>query len=148
MADIKLIKQLRKATGASIINCKAALEQAEGDFKGAKATLEKQGLAFAAKRATRQTREGIIESYIHQNQKIGVLIELNCETDFVAKSEDFQKLAHELCLQIAAMDPEKDALLSQSWIKDETKTVKDLIASYIVRLGENITVNKFIRYEI
>jgi len=148
MANIKLIKQLRKVTGASIINCKAALEQTRGDLEKAKAVLKKQGWAFVAKRAKRETKEGIIESYIHQNQKIGVLIELNCETDFVAKSDNFQKLAHELCLQIAAMNPEKDALLSQPWIKDETKTVKDLISSYIVKSGENIIVNKFLRYEI
>jgi len=117
-------------------------------LKLAKKILKKQGRSFVAQRTQRETREGIIESYLHPNKKIGVLVELNCESDFVAKSEDFQKLAHELCLQIAAMNPKKGSLLSQPWIKEETKTVKDLVSDYIVKMGENIVVKRFARYEI
>ncbi len=96
----------------------------------------------------KELKQGIIESYIHQNKKIGVLVELRCETDFVAKTEEFKKLAHELCLQIAAMNPKKTSLLRQPWIRDETKTIKELIDEYIAKLGENIIIKRFVRYEI
>lgn len=148
MENIEKIKQLRKETGASIIECKKSLKEANGDVVGAKKILKKQGQSFVAQRTQRETKEGIIESYLHPNKKIGVLVELNCESDFVAKSENFQKLAHELCLQIAAMNPQKSSLLSQPWIKDETKTVKDLVSDYIIKMGENIVVKRFVRYEI
>ena len=96
----------------------------------------------------RETGEGIIESYIHPNKKIGVLLELGCESDFVAKSEDFQRLAHELCLQIAAIVPEENPVFDQPWIRDESKTIKDLIEDYIAKLGENIILKRFSRYEL
>ena len=92
--------------------------------------------------------QGVIEAYIHPNKKIGVLVELRCETDFVARTEEFKTLAHELCLQIAAMNPKKTSLMSQPWIKDETKTVKELVDESISELRENITVKRFIRYQI
>jgi len=95
-----------------------------------------------------ELNQGIIEAYIHQNKKIGAMVELRCETDFVARTEEFKKLAHELCLQIAAMNPKKSGLLSQPWIRDETKTIKNLIDEYIARLGENIIIKRFIRFEI
>jgi len=96
----------------------------------------------------KELKEGIIEAYIHSNKKIGAMVELRCETDFVARTEDFQKLAHELCLQIAAMNPTKASLMRQSWIRDETKKIRDLIDEYIAKLGENIIIKRFVRYEI
>lgn len=96
----------------------------------------------------KELNQGVIEAYIHPNKKIGALVELRCETDFVARTEEFKKLAHELCLQIAAMNPKKTTFLRQPWIKDEAKTVKDLIEEYIAKLGENIIVKRFVRYEI
>lgn len=98
--------------------------------------------------AEKEFTQGIIESYIHSNKRIGVLVDLRCQTDFVARTEEFQRLAHELCLQIAAMNPKKSKLLSQPWIRDETKTIKDLIDEYTAKLGENIIIKRFIRYEL
>jgi len=95
----------------------------------------------------KELNQGVIEAYIHQNKRIGVLVDLRCETDFVARTEEFKKLAHELCLQIAAMNPKKTSLMRQPWIRDETKTIKDLIDEYIAKLGENIIIKRFIRYE-
>ncbi len=94
----------------------------------------------------KELNQGIIESYIHSNKRIGVLVELRCETDFVAKTEEFKALAHELCLQVAAMNPKKSELLRQPWIKDESKRIKDLVDEYIVKLGESIIVKRFTRY--
>jgi len=148
MVNINQIKQLRKETGVSIVECQKALETTKGDIEKAKKILKKLGQAFMEKKTKRGVKEGIIESYVHPNKKIGVLIELSCESDFMAKSENFRKLAHELCLQIAAMNPEKDSLMSEPWIKDETKTIKDLIGEHIIKLGENIVVKNFTRYEI
>ncbi len=148
MVNIERVKQLREETGVSVSECKKALELAGEDFNIAKEILRKWGRELAEKKAARETGLGIIESYIHPNKKVGVIIELRCETDFVAKSEDFKKLAHELCLQIAAMNPQKDSLFSQPWIKDETKSIRELINEYIAKIGENIIVKRFVRYEI
>ena len=148
MITINQIKKLREETSVSISECKRALEEAKGNLKIAKEILKKWGKELAQKQKEREVKEGIIESYIHPDKRIGAIIELNCESDFVARSEDFKKLAHELCLQIAAMDPKENSLLSQLWIRDETKTVKDLIDEYIVKLGENIIVKRFTRYEL
>ena len=194
MISISKIKKLRKETGVGPIECKKALTEAKGDIEKAKYILRTWGKDFAAKKTARETKQGLIESYIHPNSKIGVLLDIRCETDFVAKSEDFKKLAHEICLQIAAMKPlflneedipeeflagerkiyqeqfkdsgkpqkiineviegklkkykEEISLLSQSWIKDETKTIKELINEYITKLGENIIVKRFTRCEI
>ena len=147
MITIDKIKQLRQETGVSIIECKKALKDAGNDIEKAKEVLRKRGKELAQLKSQRETGQGIVESYIHVNKKVGVLLELNCETDFVAKGKDFQELAHELCLQVAALDGEKP-LLEQSWIKDESKTVKELIDECISKLGENITVKRFIKYEI
>jgi len=146
MTSIDQLKQLREQTAASITDCRKALQEAKGDAAKAKEILKKMGKDLAGKKAGRETQQGIIDSYIHPNKKIGVILELNCETDFVAKSEDFKNLAHELCLQIAAMGEE--ALLEQPWIKDATKKVKDLIGEYIAKFGENITLKRFTRYDI
>jgi len=147
MVNIGQIKQLRQKTGVSITECKKALEEAKGNIGKAKEILKRQGQKLAEKKAERKTEQGIIESYIHPNKKIGVLLELSCETDFVAQSQDFQNLAHELCLQIAAIE-EGISLLKQPWIKDETKTIKDLINEYVAKLGENIIIKRFVRYEL
>ena len=146
MTSIDQLKQLREQTAASITDCRKALQEAKGDAAKAKEILKKMGKDLAGKKAGRETQQGIIDSYIHPNKKIGVILELNCETDFVAKSQDFKNLAHELCLQIAAMGEE--ALLEQPWIKDATKKVKDLIGEYIAKFGENITLKRFTRYDI
>lgn len=148
MINIEQIKKLRKETGVSIIECKKALKEAKGDLEKAKETLKKWGRDFAEKKIKKETKQGIIEAYIHPNKKIGAMVELCCESDFVARSSDFQKLAHELCLQIAAMNPLKTNLIEQSWIRDETKTIKNLIDEHITRFGENIIIKRFVRYEI
>lgn len=147
MISINQIKQLREETEISISECKKALEKAKGNSEKAKEILRIRGQSLAKKKKEREVKWGIIESYIHPGKKIGALIDIHCESDFVAKSEDFKKLAHELCLQIAAIG-EDPPILKQPWIRDETKTIKDLIDEYIARLGENISVKRFVRYEI
>ena len=146
-ATIDQIKQLRRETAVSVSECKKALEEAGGDAEKAKKLLKEWGKDLAGKKAGRGTEQGIISSYIHPNKKIGVLLELNCETDFVARSSEFQELTHELCLQIAAMGQDPP-LLEQPWVKDQSKTVKDLVDQYVAKIGENITIKQFTRYEI
>jgi len=148
MVDLNLIKELREETAVSVSDCKEALEEAKGDKERAKEILKKKGLDLAGKKSSRETCQGVVASYIHPNKKVGVLLELLCETDFVAKSEDFQSLSHEICLQIAAMGREETDLLEQPWVKDVSKTVGDLVKEYIAKLGENITIKRFERYEI
>jgi len=148
MVDIELIKKMREETEISISECKKALEEAEGDLEKAREILKKRYGEMAKKRKERETKEGIIEAYVHSGRKIGVLLELRCESDFVARNPEFQKLAHELCLQIAAIDPEEIPLLEQNWIRDESKKIKDLISEYIAKFGENITVQRFVRFQI
>ena len=147
MVSIDQVKQLREETLVSVSECKKALEEAKGDNKKAKEILKKWGKDLAGKKGGRQTSQGIIESYIHPNKKIGVLLELSCETDFVAKSPDFKVLAHELCMQVAAIGDEMP-ILDQSWVKDESKTIKNLIEECVAKLGENITIKRFVRYDI
>ena len=148
MITINQIKQLREATGVSISECRKALEEAKGDVKKAKEILKKLGRDITQSRKKREVKAGLIESYIHSGKKIGAMVELHCESDFVAKSEDFQKLAHELCLQIVAIPSKEVSLLKQPWIRDETKTVSDLIDEYISKFGENIIIKRFARFEI
>ena len=149
MISIDQIKKLREETQVSISECKKALTEANGDFQKAKEILKQWGKDLVKKKTERDVKQGIIESYIHSNKKIGVMVEVCCETDFVAKNPDFQKLAHELAMQIAAVCPaDENSFLEQPWIKDETKTIKDLVDEYITRLGENIIIKRFIRYEI
>jgi elongation factor Ts len=147
MITIDQVKELRDETSVSVQECKKALQEANGDKTKAKEILMKWGKDLASKKSTRGTTQGIIASYIHANGKVGVLLDLACETDFVAKSDDFKNLAHELCLQVAAINNETD-LLAQAWIKDPTKTIKNLIEDYVLKIGENIVVNRFTRYEI
>ena len=142
------IQKLRMETGAGVMDCKKALEEAGGDFEKAKAVLKEKGLAKAAKKGDRETGAGYLESYIHAN-RVGVLLELRCETDFVAKNEKFKELAHELAMQIAAMNPENEKeLLKQPYIKDEEEIVENLIKNTVAELGENIEIARFTRYEI
>ncbi len=147
MITIDQIKKLRQETGISISECKKALEEGQGDISKAKEFLRKLGRDLAFQKKEKKVKAGLVESYIHPGKKLGVIIELHCESDFVAKNPDFQKLAHELCLQIVAIG-EEPPLLKQAWIRDERKTIKDLIEEYIAKLGENIIIKRFTRYEI
>ena len=147
--DVKLIKQLRDETQASIADCKVVLEEAKGDYEKAVQLLKKKGIERAEKKATRETAQGLIESYIHQNGKVGVLVKVLCETDFVARTDDFKHLIHEIAMQIAAMKPKNvDALLKQEYIRDGSITIENLIKQTIGKLGENIVVKEFTRFEI
>jgi len=142
------IQKLREITGAGVMECKKALQEANGDFDKAILIIHEQGLIKAEKKKERTTGAGVLESYVH-NERVGVLFELRCETDFVGRSKEFRELAHDLAMQIAAMDPaDVEDLLKQMYIKDETLTVEDLIKRVIAKLGENIRVERFCRYEI
>src|SRR3990172_31264 len=188
------VKELRDKTGAPWMDCKIALTEANGDMAGAELVLRKRGLASAQKRAGRATLEGLVGSYIHAGGKIGVMIELNCESDFVARTDVFQQLSHDIAMHIAATDPrflskdevtqeilakEKDiyrtqalasgkqekvvekiiegkmekfyeevCLLEQHFIKDPSQTVGQVVASAIGKLGENITLRRFMRFKV
>jgi elongation factor Ts len=188
------VKLLRERTGAGIMDCKAALAEADGDIDKAIEWLRKKGAAAAAKKVGRTTNEGIIEAYIHPGSRLGVLVELNCETDFVAKTADFKQLAKDLAMQVAATNPrtitreeidpamveremeiyrsqarnekkpenvveriaqgklekfyQENCLIEQSFIKDPNRTIKQLVTDVIAKLGENITVRRFIRFQL
>ena len=149
MATLEQIKELREQTGISISECKKALEQAEGDIEKAKAVLRKWGKEVASKKQAREVMAGLVSSYVHGTGKIGSLVAVKCETDFVARSQDFKDLCHELALQVASLDAESvDDLLSQQYIKDSSKTVKDVMEEYVAKLGENIVVEKFARFSL
>lgn len=146
--SLKTIQRLREATGAGVMECKRALEEAEGNFDRAATLVKESGLIKIAKRAGREAGAGLIESYVH-NERIGVILDLRAETDFVVRSADFRKLARELAMHIAAMAPENpDELLRQPYIRDETKTVESLIKETAARVGENIRLTTFCRLEI
>ncbi len=188
------VKELREKTGAPMMDCKQALAEAKGNLEEAVVVLRKKGVSVAAKKASRATSEGAVESYIHAGGKIGVLVEVNCESDFVARTEDFKELIHDIAMHIAASDPkfvrredvtaqafdrEKDiyraqaaatgkppqvvekivegkmvkfyeevCLLEQPFIKDQTINISQLIASKIGKLGENISVRRFVRFKV
>jgi len=149
MVSAAKVKKLRDKTGASMMECKSALVEAKGDEEKALKVLQEKGRLTAMKKSQRQAEEGIIEAYIHPNKKIGVLLKLNCETDFVARNEEFRNLAHELVMHIAGMDSkDKESLLKEPFVKDPEITVKDVIDGKIAKLGENIKVAEFIRYEL
>ena len=135
--------------GLGIMEIKAALEEAEGDEKRAKEILKETGFKKAEKRAERETHQGRVATYTHSTGKIGVMVEMLCETDFVAKNEDFLTVAKDLCLQVAAMDPENtEALLEQEYIKDPFQKIKDLVTALNAKFGENIKVGRIARFEI
>jgi elongation factor Ts len=190
----QLVKQLRDRTGAGMMECKAALVEAKGDLVEAEVVLRKKGIASASKKSARSTKQGVIASYIHPGSQLGVLIEVDCESDFVARTDDFQELVHDLAMQVAAADPqfirkedvtqaaldkEKDiqraralaegkpekmadkivegrmnkyyeevCLYEQPFIKENTTSVADLIKSKIAKLGENISVSRFVRFKV
>ncbi len=147
--DLKTLKKLRDETSASIADCRVALDESEGDYKKALAWLKKHAIEKADKKSGRATGEGIIEAYIHQGGKVGVILSLHCETDFVAKTDEFKRLAKELTMQVAAMNPANvKELLKQDNIRDSSITIEQLVKSAIGKLGENITVNDFKRFEI
>ena len=196
MANINAsqVKELREKTGAPMMDCKNALTEAKGDMEAAIVVLRKKGIATAAKKASRVTSEGSVTSYIHAGGKIGVMVEINCESDFVARTEDFKEMAHDIAMHIAASDPkfirredvtaadferEKDiyrsqaaatgkpapvvekivegkmakfyeevCLLDQPFIKDQTISVQQLIATKVGKLGENISVRRFARFKV
>jgi elongation factor Ts len=158
-----LIKQLRELTGAGVMDCKRALEEAGGDLAKAQKIIERQGIARAEKRAGREARQGVIEAYVHQG-RIGAMVEVNCETDFVARTDDFRQLARHLAQQIASMspkylsrdeipagsdeDPAQVALLEQPFIRDPSKTIGQLVTEVSARTGEKVAVRRFVRYEL
>lgn len=169
--SVDSIKELREATSCGVIECKKALEEAGGDFKQAKEILKQRGLELAAKKGSRAANEGRIEAYIHSGSKIGVIVEVNCETDFVAQNDDFAKFTRDLAMHIAAVNPRylkredipenilkmhenpeafiKEAcLLEQSFIKDPKKTIGECVNALIASIGENIFINRFTRYKV
>lgn len=146
---IELVKKIRVETGLGIMEIKAALEEAKGDEKKAKDILKAKGYEKAEKRAERETHQGRVATYTHSTGKIGVMVELLCETDFVAKNEDFLAVTKDLCLQVAAMDPENtEVLLEQEFIKDPSVKIKDLVTALNAKFGENIKIGRIIRFEI
>jgi elongation factor Ts len=146
--SLEKIKKLREETQVSIKECKVALTEAQGDLEKAKEILRKKYGELAKKLEKRETKEGTVAVYLHNTKKIGAMVKILCETDFVAKSPDFQKLAQEICLQVAALDPKEIPLLEQEWIKDPSKKIKDLIEEAIAKFGENIVVAEYIRFQI
>lgn len=146
---IELVKKIRAEMGLGIMEIKAALEEANGDEKRAKEILKEKGYKKAEKRAERETHQGRVATYTHSTGKIGVMVEMLCETDFVAKNEVFLTVAKDLCLQVAAMDPENtEALLEQEYIKDPSQKIKDLVTALNAKFGENIKVGRIVRFEI
>ena len=147
--SLDTLKKLRAETQAGVSDCKKALEDATGDFEKAKNLLIERGVEKAAKKKDRETAMGIIESYIHANGKVGVLVELRCETDFVARNEEFKKLSHEIALQIAAMNPKNvRELLKTPYIRDTNMTIADFVKLTIAKIGENITIAHFTRMQL
>ncbi|KKW02722.1 MAG: Elongation factor Ts [Parcubacteria group bacterium GW2011_GWA1_49_11] len=144
MSDINQIKSLREETGLSVIDIKKALAEAGGDAAKARKLLSVRGGDVAAKKAGRELKDGIIESYVHNNKHSACMLELLCETDFVSRNADFQNLAHDLALHITAMKPQtNEELLDQPFIKNPDQTIRDLLISYVAKLGENIQIGRF-----
>jgi elongation factor Ts len=158
------LKELREQTGAGIMACRNALVEAEADMEKALEILKEQSLFIVEKKKDRQASLGLVESYIHPGGRVGAMVELNCETDFVGRTDEFKELAHNLAMQVAAMkpaylsaadapegediDPEAACLLSQAYIRDQNLTVQDLINEMIAKVGENVRVNRFVRFEL
>ena len=149
MVDLMLLKKLRNETQAGIADCRIALEESRGNYEKAKDWIRAKGLERAAKKSGRKTSQGLVESYIHQNGRVGAMVEVLCETDFVARTDEFKNLVHEICMQVAAMNPKDVAfLLKQEYIRDTSKTVGELVKEIIAKLGENIVVKKLQRFSI
>ena len=149
MSDIETIKKIRDMTGLSVGQIKKALEESDGNEAKAIEILKAHGATVAAKKGSRTTSQGVVESYVHTNRKIAATVALLCETDFVARNPVFLELAHEIAMHITAMEPkDTDELLSQPYIKDQNISIKDLINGAIAKLGENIKVGEFSRIQI
>lgn len=169
--SLDLIKELREMTCASVAHCKKALEDTKGDLKKAAVLLRKQGLEIAAKKQSRAAKEGRVEAYLHHGNKIGVLLEVDCESDFVARNSDFIQFTKDLAMQIAATSPsyikkedlpsdvleqeknkdefiKNNCLLEQPFVKDPGMSIKDYLGSIVAKIGENVVVRRFIRYKI
>jgi elongation factor Ts len=158
------VKELRELTGAGMLDCKTALEQAKGDLEKAREILRQKGHAAAAKRAERATAQGLVHAYLHHNGSIGALVEVNCETDFVARTEDFRQLVHNIALQVVGRDPKyispdempdgsdgdpkELCLLLQPFVREESVTIQDMLTEAISKTGENIRVRRFARFEL
>lgn len=146
---IELVKKIRVETGLGIMEIKAALEEASGDEKKAKEILKEKGLEKAKEKAEREVHQGRVATYTHSTGKIGVMVEVFCETDFVAKHEDFVGFTKDLCLQIVAMEPENtESLLKQEFVKDPSKTIDEMLKALIAKFGENMKIGRFERFEI
>ena len=166
MAEVSLeaIKTLREQTSAGVMDCKNALEEAGGDMVKAAELLRLKGLILAGKKSARETHEGVVDCYIHTGNRVGAIVEVNCETDFVARTPEFKELVHNLAMQVAAMaplyvdngsiptedtaNPEEACLMEQPFIKDPAMTITDLVNSVVARVGENIRVRRFERFAL
>ncbi len=147
--DPKEIQRLRTETNAGVMDCKRALEDAGGDYRKATELLKERGVASAAKKSDRVAKEGIVASYIHAGGRVGAIVEIASETDFVARSDQFQKLAQEVAMQVAAMAPaDLDALYAQAYIRDASKTIKELVTTLAASVGENVSVRRFQRFAL
>lgn len=162
--SLDLIKTLRGKTGAGIMDCKRSLQEANGDLEKAENILKAAGLSAAIKKSGRVTKEGLVEAYIHSGGRIGVLLELACETDFVARTPEIKQLAHDLAMQVAAMAPiyvgdgdldpeeprpqEEVCLMQQTFIKDPNRKVQEIVQEAIAKVGENLRINRFIRFAL
>ena len=162
--SVETIKELRNQCGAGVMECRDALLEMEGDVEKALQVLKEKGLLKAAKKVDRVTTQGLIEAYVHAGGRIGSLVEVNCETDFVARTDEFKELAHELAMQVAALspqyiseeeipegadiEPQAACLLQQPYIRDPGKTIRDVIVEVIAKVGENIKVSRFSRFEL
>ena len=143
------IRKLREETGVGVMDARKALEESKGDIKKAGVWLKKNAVAKALKKADRTTGDGAIFSYVHQTGKVSAMVKLGCETDFVARTDDFQKLGKELAMQVASMNPKDvEGLYGQDWIRDNKKNIKQLIDEVIAKVGENVKVVEFTRMEI
>jgi len=158
------VKKLRDLTGAGMLDCKKALEETGGELDKAKEILRQRGIAIAEKKAAQETRQGLVEAYIHADGRLGALVELNCQTDFVARTDGFRALAHDLAMQVAATDPQHIApeelpagsdgnpeelcLLAQPFIRDPSRSIQDLVNDIIAKTGENIRVRRFARFHL
>ena len=169
--SLELIKQLRESTSLGVSDCRRALEDSQGDMNKAKDILKKKALDMAEKKSDRQAKAGKVSSYIHFDGKIGVLAEINCETDFVAKNEEFIKFSSDVALHIAALNPryvkredvpqevikefaqpeafyKESCLLEQAFVKDPSRTIKDYLNSLVAKIGENIVIRRFTRFQL
>ena len=145
----KAIKNLREETGAGVMDVRRALDDAKGDTEEAKKILKEKGLEKAAQKEERATAQGLVETYVHSDGRIGAMVFLACETDFVARTPEFKKLAKELAMQVTAMNPQSTAdLLKQEYIRDSEKTIKELVTEVIAKTGENIQVRKISRFAL